>query len=124
MKRVFLLLTAAAMVFTSCKKEGRKGGIFKGPVQKFQHGSAWTWIEVDGENKPERIAISIDDAAMNSLDQGMEGGEGHHHENGLSLQFHPKASITPFTMRYSTGIRMAMNRQAYTTSRILIFISI
>jgi len=97
MKRVFLLLTAATMVFTSCKKEGHKGGIFKGPVSKFQHGSAWTWVELDGDDKPERIAISIDDAAMNSLDPGMDEDGGHNHANGLSLQFHQKASITPFT---------------------------
>src|SRR5689334_23323331 len=96
MKRGFLLLIGATMVFASCKKEGNKGGIFKGPVTKFQHGSAWTWVELDGDNKLERIAISIDDAAMSSLDAGTET-EGSHLENELALKFHPKASITPFT---------------------------
>lgn len=98
MKRIFLLLGAATIAFTSCKKNGHKDGIFKGPVAKFQHGSAWTWIEIDGDNKPERIGISIDDAAMNSLSPGgMEGDGGHQMTNSLSLQFHPKASLTPFT---------------------------
>ena len=45
MKQVFLLLGAATIAFASCKKDGQKGGIFKGPVSKFQNGSAWTWIE-------------------------------------------------------------------------------
>jgi hypothetical protein len=98
MKRIFLLLGAATMVFASCKKDGNNDGIFKGPVTKFQHGKAWTWIEIDGQNKPERIGISIDDEAMNSLEPGTaeEGGK-HQHVNSLSLQFHPKASVTPFT---------------------------
>lgn len=97
MKRVFMLLSAATIAFASCKKDSRNGGIFKGPVSKFQHGSAWTWIELDAANKPERIGISIDDAAMNILDPGTGGEGGHHHENSLSLPFHPKVAITPFT---------------------------
>lgn len=97
MKGVFLLLAATTIGFTSCKKEGHKGGIYKGPVSMFQHGSAWTWVELDSDNKPERIAISIDDAAMKSLDAGTGGDGGDHHKNGLSLKFHPKASKTPFT---------------------------
>lgn len=97
MKHVFLLLGAATMIFTSCKKDSHKNEIFKGPVAKFQHGKAWTWIETDDHNKPERIGISIDDEAMNSLDPGQSGEGGHNHENSLSLQFHPKISLTPFT---------------------------
>jgi hypothetical protein len=97
MKRIFLLLSAATMLLASCKKDGNKNEVFKGPVVKFQHGKAWTWIEVDDHNKPQRIGISIDDEAMNSLDTGATGEGGHHHVNSLSLQFHPKASVTPFT---------------------------
>jgi hypothetical protein len=95
MKRVLMLLCTATIAFTSCKKDGQKGGIFKGPVTQFQHGKVWTWIEMNGDNKPERVAISIDDDAMNSLDAGTD--EGHHHGNELSLQFHSRANITPFT---------------------------
>ncbi len=97
MKKIFFLSLVAAVLVSSCSKDKEEnGGIYKGPVQKFQHGKAWTWVQIDRNNKPERIGIAIDDEAMNSLDPGGEHNGGHDHTNGLSLTFHPKAGVTPF----------------------------
>ncbi|MGZ8558900.1 MAG: hypothetical protein ACXWWC_11220 [Chitinophagaceae bacterium] len=97
MKKLFLLALTATLVLSSCKKDHEgTGGIFRGPLQKFQHGKAWTWVQTDKYNKPERIAIAIDDEAMNSLDPGGEQNGGHNHANALSLVFHPKANVTLF----------------------------
>jgi hypothetical protein len=97
MKKFLLLAALAALVLSSCdKNETINTIVYKGPVQKFQHGKAWTWLEVDKTDKPVRIAISIDDEAMNSLDPGGNHNGGHNHVNGVSLAFHPKANITPF----------------------------
>lgn len=93
MKRILFLALMACAFFSSCKKESSEK-IFKGPVTPFQHGKAWTWYEVDENEKPLRLAVTIDEAAMNSLDRGTGNG-GHHHHNSVVLKFHPKAA-TPF----------------------------
>jgi hypothetical protein len=94
MKKIIFPMLLAAAVFTSCKKDDVKEKILIGPKQNFQDGKAWTWYETDNSNKPLRIAIAIDDAAMNSLDT--DGGTGHNHENDVTLKFHPKAGETIF----------------------------
>jgi hypothetical protein len=96
MKKVFLSAMIAAAVLTSCKKEDVKEKVFKGPVQAFQNGKAWTWYEVDDNDAPLRVAIAIDDAAMNSLDHSDPEPGGHNHENDVLLKFHPKAGSTIF----------------------------
>jgi Domain of unknown function (DUF5602) len=99
MKKLFLLVIAAGTLFTSCKKDKDdeiKEKVFKGPVEKFQHGKAWTWYEVDDNGNPLRLAISVDDSAMATLDRNPPGGSSHHHENSVTLKLHPKASATPF----------------------------
>jgi hypothetical protein len=99
MKKAFLFLMAASLVFVSCKKDHDhpQAKIFKGPVVKFQHGSAWTWYEVDAKNKPLRLGASIDPAAMSSLDTSHPENAGHHHENMVSLLFPSQAKDTlPF----------------------------
>lgn len=99
MKRIFMLLSAATLAFASCKKDEQgKNGIYKGPVTQFHNGKAWTWIQLDSQNKPERVGISIDEAAMKSLPTAT-GDMGHdmmNMKNHLVLKFHPKASATPF----------------------------
>ena len=96
MKKLFLAVFTVGILFTSCEKSNdAKETVFKGPVKKFQHGKAWTWYQVDNNDKPLRLAIAIDDDAMASLDRG-HGEAGHSHENMLSLVFHPKATATPF----------------------------
>jgi hypothetical protein len=97
MKKLFLFAIAAVTLFASCKKDKTtKEKVFKGPVEKFQHGKAWTWYEVDDNDKPLRLGISIDDTAMATLDRNPPGGAGHHHENMISLKFHEKVAATPF----------------------------
>lgn len=97
MKKVLLFASAAVLVLSSCKKDNdRKETMFKGEVKTFQHGKAWTWYEIDASNNPVRMAIAIDDAAMNSLSrEGMEDGA-HSHENSLSLNLPAQANTTPF----------------------------
>ncbi len=101
MKKVLFFATVSLLAFSSCKKDKdqtEKQKVFKGDAQIFQHGKAWTSYEVDDAGNPFRIAIVMDDAAMNSLDTSAPDGPGHHHENSLSLKLHPKATAgTPFT---------------------------
>ena len=96
MKKVFLLLIAASLGIVSCKKDHDHpqptSKVFKGPVSKFQHGSAWTWYEVDSRNRPLRLAASIDSVAMNSLDTSHAENPGHHHANMISLLFPSQAA--------------------------------
>ena len=71
MKKIIFVL-AAGIFAMSCKKESDKN-IFKGPeVQVFQ-GKAWTSIQLSKDGNPERMAISITDAALNSV-PGDDGG--------------------------------------------------
>jgi hypothetical protein len=96
-KLLFAIALTAA--FTSCKKDDKQpvAGVFKGKEAKFQHGKAWTWAEMDNEGKPVRLGISIDEAAMNSLDTSHPGGDGgHHHVNALSLDFPSRNADVPF----------------------------
>lgn len=97
MRPMLLLAATAAFLFASCKKDNdNRNNIFKGPDAAFHGGKAWTWIQIDPAGNPEKIAIAIDDAAMNSLNMGGEGGSGHDHSNSLSLALHPKAGSTVF----------------------------
>jgi len=98
MKNVLTLLMVVSMGMTACKKDHShsEDHIYKGPEQSFQHGKAWTWYQTDEKDKPLRIAVAIDAAAMNSLDTSHGEGSGDHHENMISLPFHPKAAATPF----------------------------
>ena len=97
MKKLLFGLIVIAAAFTSCKKDNDKQRVFKGPVQQFQQGLAWTWYEEDENEKPLRLAIAIDDAVMKTLDRGETGEGGHNHENAVNVLFHPKAlAATPF----------------------------
>jgi hypothetical protein len=98
MKKVFFLLLSTAMMMSSCDKNNDKSGIFKGPETTVFGGKAWTWIQLDKDGNPERVAISINDAALNSVNMGNgeHTGSPHQHENNFVLKFHPKADATPF----------------------------
>jgi hypothetical protein len=99
MKKILSIAALSLLVFSSCKKDKTetKEKVFKGEAKTFQHGKAWTWYEEDEAGNPLRMAIAIDDEAMNSLDTSAPGGPGHHHTNAASLKLHPKAAATPFT---------------------------
>lgn len=100
MKKIILFAAVSLVAFSSCKKdkdEKKDEKVFKSEVKTFQHGKAWAWYEEDANKNPLRVAIAIDDAAMNSLDTAAPGGPGHHQTNALSLKLHSKASgATPF----------------------------
>lgn len=89
MKRIFILTLLAGTILTSCKKEDKEK-VFNGQVTPFQMGKAWTWYEVDESDKPLRLAVAIDEAAMSSLDRGDDNTGGHNHSNNVTLKFHPK----------------------------------
>lgn len=97
MRKIFLFASVAALALGSCKKEvNDKDTTVNGESKTFQHGKAWTWYQADRNNRPIRIAIAIDEAAMNSLEPAGQGESGHHHANSLSLALPAEASVTPF----------------------------
>ena len=99
MKKIGILLLVIMAIASSCKKDNDDfSGIFKGPEVQVHHGKAWTWIQIDKNGKPERLGVTINDAAINSLPIGSDGHSGHDHsgENNWILKFHPKAAILPF----------------------------
>ena len=100
MKKFFILALSAMALLTSCTKEKNndKGGIFKGPEVSVHNGKAWTTAHLDGQGHPLRLAVTLTDAALNSVPVG--GNEdGHDHDNmdnSWVLQFDPKAGVGPF----------------------------
>jgi hypothetical protein len=97
MKRIIVAVVVIAALAASCKKDQVKG-IFKGPEVQVNNGKAWTWVQLKDDGTPERLAITINDAAMNSVPTGNPGGEGGHNmlEDSYVLNLHPKASATLF----------------------------
>ena len=93
MKQFFLTSVLLLFLFPSCKKDDNAIRLFKGEPVAFQHGTAFTWYEVDKTNKPLRIAIAIDDAAMANLDRG----QGNTHSNSVSLPMPAQANSSIFT---------------------------
>jgi hypothetical protein len=104
MKKTLLLLVTAIIMLASCKKGDHHPpfGIFPGPHVNVFDGEAWTWIQLDKEGHPQRVAISLTDAALNSADSehhqktGHQEDTGHMGENNFVLDFHPKAETTIF----------------------------
>lgn len=101
MKKILLFAAVSVFALSACKKDKedtkQKEKVFKGAITPYQHGKAWTTYEIDNNDKPLRLSISIDDEAMATLDRNTGAG-GHHHENGVSLKLHPKATgETPYS---------------------------
>jgi hypothetical protein len=94
MKQLTITLLALAAFTISCKKDPAEKGIYKGPVVQVHNGKAWTWVQIGNNNIPERLGITIDDAALASVPVGTEGG--HNHENNFVMAFHGKAGVSPF----------------------------
>jgi hypothetical protein len=98
MKKI-LFFALAAIAFTSCKKDGldERKGIYKGPAVNIHAGKAWTWIQIDKNGNPEKLAVTLTDAVLNSVPVGGEGnGHGHGEETTWTLKFHQRATVTPF----------------------------
>jgi hypothetical protein len=92
MKRVFLSCLAVAMLATACKKDKDDDGILKGNVLQLYNGKAWTWSQLKADGSPDKLAISINDAALSSvpINSNHTG-----HENHLVLSLNDKHG-TPF----------------------------
>jgi hypothetical protein len=99
MKKI-LIFAFAAVAFTSCEKDdmGGKNGVYKGPSVNVHDGKGWTWIQINKSGNPEKLAVTLTDAALNSVPAAGEGGGHNHggHENYWVMKLHPKASVTPF----------------------------
>jgi hypothetical protein len=95
MKKIWMLSLAVAVMAVSCTKDNGKNeaGVFKGPEVQMHHGKAWTWVQLNSDGKPERVAISIDNDALNSVPTGDDNHNGgHSHDDNAVLRFHEKAS--------------------------------
>lgn len=92
MKKVFLSCLAVAALATACKKDKDDDGILKGNVLQLYNGKAWTWSTLKADGTPEKLAISISDAALSSvpINSNHTG-----HENHLVLSLNEKHG-TPF----------------------------
>jgi len=96
MKKFFIAL-AISTTFLSCEDDDQPvAGNFKGEEATFQHGKAWTFTELDNAGKPVKLGVTINAAAMQSLDTSHPGGGGHSHANSLSLDFASKSADIPF----------------------------
>lgn len=99
MKKVFLVFAVAATIVAFKEVPTKGGSVLKGQEANFQKGKAWTWVETDKNKKPVRVGVSINDAAMNTLDKGMPGMVGHDMSNPLnhlSLSFPKGIEGFPF----------------------------
>jgi hypothetical protein len=47
-----------------------ENNILKGPEVQVHGGKAWTWVHLNNEGKPEQAAITLTDAALNSVPIG------------------------------------------------------
>ena len=97
MKKSILLAAFSAVLF-SCTKDENKASVQAGPEVAVHEGKSWTWIHVDGKNKPLEVGISINEAALNSVPLNEDGGDDHHsHDNNLFVPLPAKAKeVTPF----------------------------
>lgn len=97
MKRTILLAAFSAVLF-SCAKDDNKASVQAGAEVALHEGKSWSWIHVDGKNKPLEVGISISEAALNSVPVAEDGGDDHHsHENNLFVPLPAKAKeVTPF----------------------------
>jgi hypothetical protein len=99
MKKILVPVLALATIFTSCKRDDNNGrnNIFKGPETQVHGGKAWTWVQVDNEGNPLRLAVTLNDAVLNSVPAGNGSSSGHDMmDNMWTLKFHPKAGVTEF----------------------------
>ncbi|ULQ55211.1 hypothetical protein KJS94_11215 [Flavihumibacter rivuli] len=95
MKKILLAAVVAATVLTACEKDKDKtANLYKGPEQAFHNGKSYAWIQTDKQGNPEKLGLTIDAAAYNSLPAE---GEGHNHSNSLSLKFAQNGPSTLFT---------------------------
>jgi hypothetical protein len=99
MKKIYLLGFAVVALLSSCEKNdnAEKAGIYKGTEMTMHNGKAWTWVQLSSDGKPEKLAVSINQAALNSVPTDeMPSHDGHNHDDNVILDLNTKAGITPF----------------------------
>jgi Domain of unknown function (DUF5602) len=100
MKKIWMFSLAVTMLAVSCTKDKgqNQAGVFKGPEVAMHHGKAWTFAQLSSDGKPERIGVTIDNDALNSVPIGHDngGGGGHTHDDNVVLKFHEKANSILF----------------------------
>ena len=99
MKRILVPVLILATVIMSCKRDNDnpQNSIFKGPETQVYGGKAWTWVQLNKQGNPERLAVTLTDAALNSVPIG--NGSSHEHnmmDNMWTLKFPAKAGATEF----------------------------
>jgi hypothetical protein len=95
MKKAFLILSASA-VFFSCTKERPKQDEFTGASTEVAQGKAWSSVKLDKNGAPQRLVLTIDQAALNTM-PGASEMPGHEHENTMMVTLPSKAAeTTPF----------------------------
>lgn len=90
MRKISMLLLAAIVTLTSCKKNDTNNltGVFYGTEVAMFGGKAKTWMKLSN-GVPQQLAITINDAAMNSLPT-----DGVEFETALDLN--AQTAFTPF----------------------------
>ncbi|MBO9619754.1 MAG: DUF5602 domain-containing protein [Niabella sp.] len=118
MRNLLLISMAAGLLLSSCAKQtgalnnlnaeastvmtsglqlsasGDK--VYKGPEVSFKKGKVTTLYQVDDAERPVSLAISIDNAAWNSLNMDAPGGSNNVPPNTVVLRFHPKVDARIF----------------------------
>lgn len=94
MKKFFFLLTISTALF-ACDKDKDKDGTFTSQTATLHGGKVWTSVTVK-DNKPEQLAIVVNDAAMNSVPVG-QPTDHIGHENNMNIPVPQRAlETTPF----------------------------
>lgn len=99
MKKIFIFtLVAGAAVFSSYTgNKGKKSQVEKGPEVQVHGGKAYTWLEVNKQGNPEKIAITLSDEVLNSVPPPSDNaGHGHMAGNHWVIQLPSKGKLTPF----------------------------
>ena len=99
-KILFIAGTVVLVTAFGYNKDHSKKGIFKGEEVSVHGGRAWTWTKIGKKGAPEKIGVTLTDAALNSvpIGNGTTGhGHGHSAENNWVIKFNKVAgTVLPF----------------------------
>ena len=78
MKKILFVAGIAALVTSfGYNSDHSRKGLYKGDEVTVHGGQAWTWTTINKKGEPEKIGITLTDAALNSLPVGHGAGHGH-----------------------------------------------
>lgn len=87
MKKVFLSCLAVAALAMSCKKDKADESVKRGSVVQLFNGKAWTWVQLKADGSPDKLSISINDAALNSVPVNSQHPD---HSSHVVVPLHPQ----------------------------------